>query len=39
MYSLEPKIIAFKGSTPWGFRAVSIIDKMEFKRINGYDEQ
>lgn len=39
VYSAEPKIIAFKGLIPFGFRAVSIYDKIIFKRRNGYDEE
>ena len=38
VYSVEPKIIAFKGLIPFGFRAISIYDKIIFKCRNGYDE-
>ena len=38
IYSAEPKIVAFKGILPYGFRAVSIYDKNIFKKQNGYDE-
>ena len=37
-FSAEPKIVAFVGCVPFGFRAVSVYDKIIFMRTRGYDE-
>ena len=38
-YSAEPKIVAFKGCMPYGFRAVAQYDKEIFKKVNNYSEE